>query len=147
MRIAVGVYGILILGAIDGTALAQTAAEPAKAKLAVGGAHDTSPTKGPDLYQRCCAVCHGKDGIGGGPAAAALKATPTDLTQLSKRNGGKFPVGAIRQLLGGGESTPAHGSAEMPIWGPVFRAMTPDQNIAKLRADNLLRYLESIQRK
>ena len=44
-------------------------------------------------------------------------------------------------------STPAHGSQEMPIWGPVFRAMSPDENIAKLRVDNLLRYLESIQQK
>ena len=74
-------------------------------------------------------------------------ASPTDLTQLSKSNGGKFRVGAIRQLLGGGSSTPAHGSAEMPMWGPVFRAMSPDENMAKLRVDNLLRYLESIRRK
>jgi hypothetical protein len=56
-------------------------------------------------------------------------------------------VGAIRQLLGGGSSKPAHGSAEMPMWGPVFRAMSPDENIAKLRVDNLLRYLERIQSK
>jgi hypothetical protein len=35
----------------------------------------------------------------------------------------------------------------MPIWGPVFRAMNPDESIAKLRVDNLLRYLESIQQK
>ena len=118
-----------------------------KTKLAVAGAHDNSLTKGVDLYRRYCAVCHGKDGKGGGPAAAALKATPTDLTQLAKNNGGKFPVGNVRQLLGGGSSTPAHGSTEMPIWGPVFRAMSPDQNIAKLRVDNLVRYLESIQQK
>ena len=129
MRTLTGIFGILTTGALAGAAL------------------NTSPTKGPDLYLRYCAVCHGKDGKGAGPAAAALKAVPTDLTQLSKSNGGKFPVGAIRQLLGGGSSTPAHGSAEMPMWGPAFRAMSPDENMAKLRVDNLLRYLESIQRK
>jgi mono/diheme cytochrome c family protein len=129
MRILTGILGILTMGAAAGPAFAQS-----------------NPTKGVDLYRRYCAVCHGKDGKGGGPAAAALKAVPTDLTQLSKSNGGKFPVGAVRQSLGG-SSTPAHGSAEMPIWGPVFRAMTPDQNIAKLRVDNLLRYLESLQQK
>lgn len=141
MRIFTGILGILMIGALAGRGLAQEA----KPKLAVAGAHDTNLTKGPDLYRRYCAVCHGKDGKGGGPAAAALKATPTDLTQLAKSNGGKFPVGAVRQALGGGSSTAAHGSAEMPIWGPVFRAMSPDENIAKLRVDNLLRYLESIQ--
>jgi mono/diheme cytochrome c family protein len=133
MRIFTAIFGIL------GALAMGSPASPA--------AHDANVTKGPDLYQRHCAVCHGKDGKGDGPAAAALKASPADLTQLSKRNGGKFPVGAIRQLLGGLPSTPAHGSQEMPIWGPVFRAMTPDENIAKLRVDNLLRYLESIQQK
>ena len=130
MRIVTGVLAIWLAGAALG--------QDAKPKLEV---------KGPDLYRRYCAVCHGKDGKGGGPAAAALKAAPTDLTHLARSNGGKFPVGGVRQLLGGGSSTPAHGSEEMPIWGPVFRAMSPDENIAKLRVDNLLRYLESIQRK
>jgi mono/diheme cytochrome c family protein len=103
MRILTVIFAV----GLAGPALAQQA----KPKLEVAGAHDAGLTKGVDLYQRYCAVCHGKDGKGGGPAAAALKATPTDLTQLSKSNNGKFPVGAIRQLLGGGSSTPAHGSA------------------------------------
>jgi hypothetical protein len=40
---------------------------------------------------------HGFGGVvsflvkGGGPAAAALKAPPSDLTQISQRNGGTFP--------------------------------------------------------
>jgi mono/diheme cytochrome c family protein len=139
MRILTGLFAISLTGAAFG--------QQAKPKLAVTPARDTSLTKGPDLYRRYCAPCHGKDGKGGGPVAVALKATPTDLTQISKTNGGKFPVGAVRQSLGGGSSTPAHGSAEMPIWGPVFRAMNPDEAIAKLRVDNLLRYLESIQQK
>ena len=126
--------------------LALSAQQPA-GKLEVTGAHEKSLIKGVDLYQAYCAVCHGKDGKGGGPAAAALKTMPSDLTQLSKTHGGKFPVGSVRNLLGGGESNPAHGSADMPIWGPVFRAMTPNESIAKLRVDNLVRYLESIQEK
>jgi mono/diheme cytochrome c family protein len=133
MRIRIGILGILGILRIS--------------SLEAAGAPGGSLTKGPELYQRYCAVCHGKDGKGGGPAAAALKASPADLTQLAKSNGGKFPLGAVRLLLGGGSATPAHGSREMPIWGPVFRAMTPDESIAKLRADNLLRYLETIQQK
>src|ERR1019366_227940 len=142
MRILTGIFGIFTMG-LAGPALAQ----PPKPKLEVTAAGDKGLTKGVDLYQRYCAVCHGKDGKGGGPAAAALKASPTDLTELLKSNSGKFPVGTVRQLLGGGSSTPAHGSQEMPIWGPVFRAMSPNERIAKLRVDNLLRYLESIQQK
>jgi|SRR5579862_1421585 len=139
MRILTVVFAVGLAGPV----LAQ---QP-KTKLDVAAAHDTSLTKGVDLYQRYCAVCHGKDGKGGGPAAAALKAAPIDLTQLSLKNSGKFPVGSVRQLLGGGSSVPAHGSQEMPIWGPVFRAMNPNESIAKLRVDNLVRYLESIQLK
>lgn len=139
MRFLTGLFAIGLASA----ALAQQA----KPKLAVAGAHDTTLTKGVDLYQRYCAACHGKDGKGAGPVAAALKSPPADLTRLAANNGGKFPVGGVRQALGGGSSTPAHGSAEMPIWGPVFRAMNPNESIAKLRVDNLVRYLESIQQK
>jgi len=134
---------MLVSLGLAGAALAQQT----KPKLEVAGARDTSMTKGVDLYQRYCAVCHGKDGKGNGPAAAALKAVPSDLTTLAQKSNGKFPVGSVRQLLGGGSSTPAHGSEEMPIWGPVFRAMNPNESVAKLRVDNLARYLESIQQK
>ena len=134
--------GILVI-AVTGLAFAQES----KPKLEVSGAHDKGLTAGKDLFHEYCAVCHGKDGKGGGPAAGALKATPADLTQLTKTHDGKFPVGAVRQLLGGGSSTPAHGSGDMPIWGPVFRGMSPNQSIAALRVDNLVRYLESIQQK
>jgi len=116
-------------------------------KLKVTEAPERNVTKGADLYQQYCAVCHGKDGKGSGPATAALKTTPADLTQLSKTHNGKFPVGMLRSVLGGGESTPAHGSADMPIWGPVFRAMNPNETVAKLRVDNLIHYLESLQAK
>jgi len=136
------------IGAVFAMGLAgMLLAQQPKPNVEAAGAGDRPLTKGPVLYRAYCAVCHGKDGKGGGPAASALKTAPTDLTQLAKSHGGKFPLGTVRQALGGGTSTPAHGSEEMPIWGPIFRAMTPDQNIAKLRVDNLLRYLESIQEK
>jgi mono/diheme cytochrome c family protein len=127
-------------------ALAQTPPAP-RTKLEVVPAREKGVTKGSALYTAYCATCHGKDGKGGGPAAAALKAAPADLTQLAAKNGGKFPVGAVRLALTGGSSTPAHGSTEMPVWGPIFRAMASNQSIAALRADNLVKYLESIQGK
>jgi len=44
----------------------------------------TSATSGKEMFISYCAVCHGKDGKGAGPAVAALKATPADLTALAK---------------------------------------------------------------
>ena len=43
----------------------------------------TSPASGKLMYTTYCAVCHGVDGKGAGPAAAALKDQPTNLVQLS----------------------------------------------------------------
>ena len=43
-----------------------------------------SPASGKEMYMSYCAVCHGTDGKGGGPAASALKVPPTDLTLLSE---------------------------------------------------------------
>jgi mono/diheme cytochrome c family protein len=36
---------------------------------------------GVEAYKRQCVVCHGAEGEGDGPAAAALKPRPTDLTE------------------------------------------------------------------
>jgi mono/diheme cytochrome c family protein len=48
--------------------------------------------EGKDLYGSYCASCHGMDGKGGGPASAAMKVSPPDLTSINKRHKGKFPA-------------------------------------------------------
>src|ERR1051326_9206512 len=55
--------------------------------------------EGADLFLEYCAVCHGKDAKGGGPAAEALKKAPADLTQISRRNGGQFPTIKVQQIV------------------------------------------------
>jgi mono/diheme cytochrome c family protein len=47
---------------------------------------------GKGLYREFCAVCHGVNLKGDGPAAEALKQAPTDLTTIAKRNGRRFPI-------------------------------------------------------
>ena len=53
--------------------------------------------------------------------AKSLKVTPPDLTLISVRNGGKFPMARIQRIISGEEPLPAgHGTREMPLWGPIF---------------------------
>jgi hypothetical protein len=42
---------------------------------------------------------------------------------------------------------PAHGSKDMPVWGPIFRALDPNDTASKVRIANILNYIESIQAK
>ena len=82
-------------------------------------ARSNSAIQGQDLFRAYCAVCHGADAKDGGPAAAALKTMPSDLTQLAARNNGRYPPLRVQRILLEEEaSIVAHGSAEMPIWGP-----------------------------
>jgi len=102
--------------------------------------------KGPDLYRAHCAACHGFDGQGGGTVAPELKVKPPDLTVLAKNSGGKFPAERIGRVISGDEpSLLAHGSREMPIWGPIFHQIENDQDFGNVRMQNLIKYLESIQ--
>lgn len=114
----------------------------------------TSPASGEQMYDAYCAVCHGKTGEGNGPAASALKAPPADLTTLAKRNHGKFPMNRVISILRFGVQEPsAHGTGQMPIWGPLLsglqstsmrEAHSPE---VSLRISNLARYIESLQKK
>jgi mono/diheme cytochrome c family protein len=110
----------------------------------------TSPASGQQMYASYCAVCHGVDGTGNGPAGPAKKANPTDLTTLSKQNGGKFPYEQIEAILKFGVANPAHGSAEMPIWGDLFRTLPGQDSVSNMAVDqriiNLTTYLRQIQK-
>lgn len=76
-----------------------------------------------------------------------MKVHPPDLTRIAARNGGKFPLARIGRIISGEEPLPSgHGTRAMPIWGPVFSQVTRDQDLGKVRIDNLARYLRDIQR-
>jgi len=105
---------------------------------------------GRQMYVNYCAPCHGVDGKGNGPAATALKKQPSDLAVLSRNNGGKFPSTHIASVLEFGAANPAHGTAEMPVWGPMLGSVdtaTNDANVRALRISNLSHYLQSLQEK
>lgn len=101
--------------------------------------------EGAELFRSYCAVCHGKDAKGGGPAASSLKAQPPDLTRVAQRRGGRFSIPEVEKIISGEETVATHGSREMPIWGPIFGQIQRDQNLGKIRIRNLAKYLESLQ--
>jgi mono/diheme cytochrome c family protein len=98
------------------------------------------------MFNAYCAVCHGKDGKGGGPATTALKTPPPDLTTLAQGHGGKYPASYVQSVIrfGAGSFT-AHGSKEMPMWGPAIASLSGDTNLVTLRINNLTHYIETLQ--
>ena len=107
-----------------------------------------NPKDGATIFKQDCAVCHGAAAHGDGPAAKDLKAQPPDLTKLAKRHGGTFPNGYVLDVLRNGVQAPAHGTIEMPVWGPMFDTMSHENATeSKLRIINVVNYLKSIQGK
>ena len=124
---------------------AQNESRPVIQKTPVGR---TSASSGKEMYRAYCAACHGADGKGDGPASAALKSRPLDLTDMAKRNGGKFPELRVFATINGDLPITAHGSKDMPTWGVVFGQMDgTDVARVKLRIRNLTKHIESFQAK
>lgn len=104
------------------------------------------PTSAADpklMFDTYCAVCHGKEGKGNGPAASSLTKVPADLTKISTRNGGKFPDVRVRRYIEGLDEVPAHGTRDMPMWGSLFNSLNRDT--AQLRIAGLADYLKAMQ--
>ena len=107
-----------------------------------------SPASGRDMFMSYCSSCHGKDAKGDGPAAAALKVPPADLTSLAKKNNGKYPAMRVTTVLNGQANLAAHGNQEMPVWGPVFWHMSQGHAAeVEQRIANLSSYIKSLQEK
>ena len=129
--------------------LSAQATQSAKPEIKRVPTPDVDVSNGKQMYAAYCASCHGLSGLGNGPAAPALKAAPTNLTELAKSNGGKFPEVKVQQQIKGDAAMPlAHGSKEMPIWGPVFSMIGARNGAqAQLRVHNLTEYIQSLQKK
>jgi len=137
-----GVWLILLLSAL--AAGQQTGSESKSASPP-----QSEPISGKQLYVSYCAMCHGTEAKGGGPFSPQLKVWPPDLTELAKKNNGTYPAMRVSEMIDGefGKSS-AHGSREMPIWGPVFRSMAHGhKDNAQLRISSVVKYLESLQQK
>lgn len=129
---------ILILG--NAAAQTKTVIKAVPAKM-------TRSLDGQDLFRQFCAVCHGVDAKGAGPAAPALKKSTGDLTQLSRNHGGKFPKLKVKVTITGGDNVMEHGTRDMPMWGSVFSETGQQKAMGDMRVQALLDYIEQIQAK
>ena len=76
--------------------------------------------------------------------APLLKVAPPDLTRIQAREK-TFPSQRIAKLISGEVRVQSHGTREMPIWGPIFSQIAWDQDLGRIRIDNLVRYLGQLQ--
>jgi mono/diheme cytochrome c family protein len=138
----------LAVGSITGVYAGASGRADQSASKVLVSLPQTTPVSGAQMYSSYCGSCHGANLKGNGPSATALKTPPADLTLLSKQNGGKFPSAHVNSVLLFGARIPAHGSIEMPVWGPVLDKMDQaNTQQTQLRISNLSRYLESFQAK
>jgi len=105
---------------------------------------------GRDIFEFYCATCHGRDGKGHGPVAAALQGKVPDLTGLARERGGAFPRRHVESYVTNDDRARpglAHGTSEMPVWGPLFRGLDPSDTLVRIRIASVVGYIESIQEK
>jgi mono/diheme cytochrome c family protein len=104
---------------------------------------------GHHYFIRYCSACHGAEGQGDGPAAAALQPPPADLTRIAQRRGGHFPVAEITAYIDGRIEVPAHGRRDMPVWGERFGKIVGHDLLGEAVVRSHLRllvaYLQAIQ--
>jgi mono/diheme cytochrome c family protein len=122
--------------------MAQEADDPASEE--VQAVEENMEISGQEEYIRYCSVCHGLDGKGGGPLAKSLRTPPADLTMISKRHNGGFPLSKIADIIRNGGAVAGHGSRDMPAWGEAFRDHEEPVMVSALIFELAL-YLDSIQ--
>jgi len=149
MRVMKFISVAVVLAMVVAFAVAQQAAPAQNAPVVKHVPITNAPSNsGKEMYHSYCAVCHGTDGKGSGPAATAMKTPPTDLSTLAKNNGGKYPAAHVAAVIRGQAITPSHGSQDMPIWGPLFSSISQGHEAqVQQRITNLVNYIESLQAK
>jgi len=111
---------------------------------------------GKQEYLNSCAVCHGSDGKAQTQIMDILKVAPPDLRQLSKKNGGVFPMARVYEAIDGRLAVKSHGTRDMPMWGqrysveaaPIYDDYPYNAEVsARARILGLIDYLYRLQEK
>ena len=121
--------------------------------LAVVSCTPSPKYAGKQLYQENCTSCHGNRGRGDGPLSDQLETPAPDLTLITQRNGGSFPMTDVMSTIDG-YSRARVGNLVMPEFGreleagPLVYLDTGDgrKTPTPTRYFALAEYLRSIQR-
>jgi mono/diheme cytochrome c family protein len=112
------------------------------------GSEPVRVPSGAETFATHCASCHGPRAEGDGPVAATLSVSVPNLRTLSQRNKGQFPTDAVASYIDGRNLPTAHGTRNMPVWGPVFdttgRLIAGGENSTQ-RIQSVIDYLRGIQ--
>jgi len=148
MRVMKFISLAVILVTISALAVAQQAPAQTPPTVKHVPISSSPANSGKEMFNSYCAVCHGKDGKGDGPAASAMKTPPSDLTGLAKKEGGKIPSAHVAAVIRGQATTPSHGSQDMPVWGPLFSSISGGSEAqVQQRVTNLVKYIDTLQAK
>ena len=108
--------------------------------------------EGAEAFANHCAGCHGPEAQGDGPMAALMRVEPADLTGLSARNGGEFPMARVIERIDGTTDVMAHGGP-MPVFGlllqgPSAATVAPDgrEIVAPEEIVSIAEWLATLQR-
>lgn len=119
--------------------------------VVAGCVNQPEPPTGKQLFAQNCVGCHGTDGKGEGWISDSLSVKPADLTQISARNGGRFPLAEVLSSIDGFHRKTLPESS-MPEWGYIFdgpleQVDTGDGVLTPVPEPliALARYLEGIQ--
>lgn len=105
-------------------------------------------------YDNNCASCHGPTGRGDGEVGRTLKQPVPDLSTLTSRNGGVFPVDRVRRVIDGREELKGHWGRAMPLWGLQYSSKAAEyykglaidpEAFVRQRVDTLIEYLRRLQ--
>lgn len=111
----------------------------------------SAPSSGKADFTELCAPCHGSSAKGDGELGKSLSHPPADLTGLSSRHGGVFPMAYVMSKIWGYSHGEAP-SALMPKFAPLMQGPTVlvdtgdgIQTPTPLRLVQIAEYLVTVQ--
>lgn len=106
---------------------------------------------GQRIYLESCAGCHGETAKGDGPLAGLINVDVPDLTVLSRRYGGVFPLVNVVRQIDGRTQMRGHGDP-MPVFGALLSGPSAvvdtaagDPVVTKAAVLTVADYLEELQ--